>query len=87
MAVSNPYFAKTDEQGRFMISDVPPGTYKLVVWHPYIRTAIERTVTVGPAETVNADVVVQAPTGRLYANEVMDHPYVRYRPAVYAERN
>ena len=78
VAVSNPYFAKTDEQGRFMISDVPPGTYKLVVWHPYIRTAIERTVTVGPAETVKADVVVQAPTGRLYANEVMDHPYVRY---------
>ena len=78
VAVSNPYFAKTDEQGRFMISDVPPGTYKLVVWHPYIRTAIDRTVTVGPAETVNADVVVQAPTGRLYANEVMDHPYVRY---------
>ena len=22
--------------------------------------------------------MVPAPTGRLYANEVMDHPYVRY---------
>jgi hypothetical protein len=78
VAVANPYFAKTDEQGRFIISDVPPGTYKLVLWHPYIRTAIERTVTVAAKGVVEADIVVQAPTGRLYANEVMDHPYVRY---------
>lgn len=78
VAVTNPYFAKTDEQGRFVISDVPPGTYKLVLWHPYVRTAIERTVTIAPKGVVQSDIVVQAPTGRLYANEVMDHPYVRY---------
>ena len=78
VAVTNPYFAKTDEQGRFVISDVPPGTYKLVLWHPYVRTTIERTVTIAPKEMVESDIVVQAPTGRLYANEVMDHPYVRY---------
>ena len=78
MAVTNPYFAKTDEQGRFTMTNVPPGTYKLVVWHPYIRTATEQTVTIGPKETAEASIVVPAPTGRLYANEVMDHPYVRY---------
>ena len=78
LAVTNPYFAKTDEQGRFTMTDVPPGTYKLVVWHPYIRSAIEQTVTIGPKGTVEATIVVPAPTGRLYANEVMDHPYVRY---------
>ena len=78
LAVANPYFAKTDEQGRFTMTNVPPGTYKLVVWHPYIRSAIEQTVTIGPKESVEAHVVVPAPTGRLYANEVMDHPYVRY---------
>ena len=48
LAVTNPYFAKTDEQGRFTMADVPPGTYKLVVWHPYVRSAIEQTVTIGP---------------------------------------
>jgi len=78
LAVSNPYFAKTDEGGRFTLADVPPGTYKLVVWHPYVRTAIEQTVTINPKERTEARIAVAAPTGRLYANEVMDHPYVRY---------
>jgi hypothetical protein len=57
---------------------VPPGTYKLVIWHPYIRTVQEQTVTIGPKETVEAEVVVPAPVGRLYANEVLDHDYVRF---------
>lgn len=78
VAVTNPYFTKTDEQGRFVITDVPAGTYKLVVWHPYIRTMNEQTVTVNRKETVEANIVVQAPTGRLYANEVLEHDYVRY---------
>jgi len=78
LAVTNPYFAKTDEQGRFTLTDVPPGTYKLVVWHPYVRSSIERTVTIGPKGTVEAHIAVPAPTGRLYANEVLDHAYIRY---------
>jgi len=78
VAVTNPYFAKTDEQGRFTMTDVPPGTYKLVIWHPYIRTRIEQTVTIGPKGTAEATITVPAPVGRLYANEVLDHEYVRY---------
>ncbi|MBM4121225.1 MAG: carboxypeptidase regulatory-like domain-containing protein [Nitrospira sp.] len=78
VAVTNPYFAKTDEQGRFSMTDVPPGTYTLAVWHPYIRSRIEQTVTIGPQGTVEANIVVPAPTGRLYANEVLDHAYIRY---------
>ncbi|MDH5254027.1 MAG: carboxypeptidase regulatory-like domain-containing protein, partial [Nitrospira sp.] len=49
-----------------------------VVWHPYVRRTIEQTVTVDPKGTVEATIVVPAPTGRLYANEVLDHAYVRY---------
>ena len=78
VAITNPYFAKTDEQGRFTMTDVPPGTYKLVIWHPYIRTVTEQAVTIGPKGTVEANIVVPAPTGRLYANEVLDHAYTRY---------
>ena len=78
LAITNPYFAKTDEQGRFTMTDVPAGTYKLVVWHPYIHTTTEQTVTIGPKGTVEAKIAVPAPTGRLYANEVLDHPSGRY---------
>jgi hypothetical protein len=78
VAVNNPYFAKADEQGRFSITDVPPGTYKLVVWHPYVRTTNEQTVVVGKSQTVETHITIQAPTGRLYANEVLAHDYVRY---------
>ena len=29
----NPYFAVTDDEGRFRIADVPPGRYRVVAWH------------------------------------------------------
>lgn len=29
----NPYFAVTDSKGRYKIDDIPPGQYRLVVWH------------------------------------------------------
>lgn len=86
VAVNNPYFAKTDEQGRFAITNVPPGTYKLVVWHPYVRTTNEQTVVVAKNETVEANTTIPAPTGRLYANEVLEHDYVRYNVTEEAQK-
>ena len=29
----NPYFAVVDENGEFEIGDIPPGKYKIKVWH------------------------------------------------------
>jgi hypothetical protein len=31
--VPHPYYAVTDESGRFELSDVPPGEYQIVAWH------------------------------------------------------
>jgi len=33
MVVSHPYYAVTDETGRFEFTDVPLGTYQIVAWH------------------------------------------------------
>ena len=33
MVVSHPYYAVTDEGGRFQLTDVPAGTYQLIAWH------------------------------------------------------
>ncbi len=40
---AHPYFAYTDDQGRFTLKDVPAGTYEIVAWHPNWRiSATER---------------------------------------------
>jgi hypothetical protein len=33
MVVRHPYYAVTDESGRFEFTGVPPGTYQVVAWH------------------------------------------------------
>ncbi len=33
MVVSHPYYAVTDLNGRFELTDVPPGDYEVVAWH------------------------------------------------------
>lgn len=34
VSLDHPYYAVTDEKGRFAISGIPPGNYRLVAWHP-----------------------------------------------------
>jgi plastocyanin len=46
--VPNRYFGLTDEQGRFRIKNVPPGTYRLNAWH---ILGGETTQTVQVAQT------------------------------------
>jgi len=33
MVVTHPYYAVTDESGKFELTNVPPGQYELVAWH------------------------------------------------------
>jgi hypothetical protein len=33
MVSPHPYYAVTDEHGKFEFTDVPPGTHQIVAWH------------------------------------------------------
>jgi len=37
MVAEHPYYAVTDEDGNYMIDDIPPGEYRLTMWHEGIR--------------------------------------------------
>jgi plastocyanin len=52
----NNYFSIPDAQGNFQISDLPPGRYKLVAWHPTLKP-VELWVNLNEARlrTVNVD--------------------------------
>lgn len=46
--VWNPYYDISRPNGSFRLDQVPPGTYKVVVWHPYVgEKSIEVTVSAG----------------------------------------
>lgn len=41
--VDNPYFAISDQEGRFKIDDIPPGTYTVVIRHPCWANSARRS--------------------------------------------
>lgn len=66
----SPYVAVTDERGAFHIGDVPPGTYKITVWHAGFRQkgidkdgrpvyddskTITKEITIPPKATTTVD--------------------------------
>lgn len=58
--MKHPYFAVSDRAGKFKIDNVPPGTYKVVVWHEKLGEK-EMELTVVPGETRRADFTFETP--------------------------
>jgi plastocyanin len=54
LVLENPYFACTDENGRYAITNVPPGIYKLKAWHERLP-ADEREIIVPTNGEVKVD--------------------------------
>ena len=53
--VDNPYYAITGADGKFSISDVPAGNYKLIVYHPFTGPN-EQAVTVAAGKPSDLNV-------------------------------
>jgi|SRR5215470_4104813 len=49
VSTANPYFAVTENSGSFKLTDVPPGTYTVQVWHEKLGTSTQK-VTVKAKE-------------------------------------
>jgi plastocyanin len=59
--LTTPYFAKTADDGKGRIADVPAGAYEARVWHPRLRAEPEKTatpVTIAASETGQVAFVV-----------------------------
>jgi len=70
--IPHPYYAITDESGRFVLSDVPPGEYELVAWHEG-WTVVRHEGTID----VLAQRIVQRPTfsdPKTWEQNVIVHP-------------
>ena len=79
IAVDNPYYVLTDENGRFSIKDVPPGTYDLRAWHPGIKQVMKKPVTIEPGANLTIDFQLPSPGRRKTALTVRTPP--RFTPA------
>jgi hypothetical protein len=75
LAVENPYYQVTGSDGRFSLTDVPPGDYTLNVWHPGVGTVLEQKITVPANGTAQADFNFEPPKGRRSAHEIAENPH------------
>lgn len=57
LVFANPYFATTDDRGRFTIRDVPAGTYRLRAWHERVPGQVQE-ITVPADGDVRVDFVL-----------------------------
>ena len=78
LVADHPYYAMADHEGRFELSGIPPGTYQVKVWHPYVREDIAQTIAIEPNKQTSIALKVEAPSGRLYANQMVENAYARF---------
>jgi plastocyanin len=62
LVLGNPFFAVPDAAGRYRLDGVPPGDYRLVVWHERIKPVVRR-VRVAPGQSATADFDIPLPGG------------------------
>lgn len=75
MVVENPYFSITKTDGLFEIGEIPPGEYQLAVWHPGMKSYLEKNVTVEAGKVLTVNFQYEAPQGRRSVHEMHENPH------------
>jgi len=57
LVLPTPHFAATDEKGRYSITNIPPGTYKVKAWHERLPSQVKEIVVPDSGEA-RADFVL-----------------------------
>lgn len=57
LVLENPYFAAADEKGRYVITNVPAGTYQLKAWHERLPAQV-REIVVPESGEIKMDFVL-----------------------------
>ncbi|MGP0564642.1 MULTISPECIES: tetratricopeptide repeat protein [unclassified Nitrospina] len=76
LMVANPYYAVTDAEGNFEIHDIPPGTYEVMAWHPFIPSQTG-TITIEKGKTAKLDFTFEGEEERrkLYQNDTKGYRF------------
>jgi plastocyanin len=61
LVVDTPYFAKTGTNGHASINNVPPGRYRLRLWHPRQKIAVVPREVEVKGNVFNVDLTLDAP--------------------------
>jgi len=69
VVLATPYFAKTPADGAVTLAGLPPGQYRLEIWHPRLASDTRRELTVAAGEApVQTISVVLKPARRIPRN-------------------
>jgi hypothetical protein len=58
VAASTPYYALTDERGRFRLDELAPGSYDVTFWQPPLATTVNGKLVYGAPVVVHRPVKV-----------------------------
>lgn len=51
VVLATPFFKKTTADGAVLLTDLPPGRYRLDIWHPRLAADARREVTIAPGDS------------------------------------
>ncbi len=74
--VDNPYYTVTDRDGKFNIDDIPPGTYEVTAWHPYLQPK-HGSITIEAGKPASIDFSFKSDEIRrkLYSNDTKGYRF------------